>query len=184
MRVLALADEPPHVPVKRMVADNEPDAIVLLGDLDDEVIADASDLDLPVLGVLGNHDPPGRLTELGIEDVHLRRVEAGGLSFAGFEGCVRFGRGGPQQYTQKQAERLARKLPPADVLLAHCPPWGVNDEPDDPAHVGFRALRAWVERHEPRVLLHGHTTPDPRTRVQRLGATAVIWVRGARTVEL
>jgi Icc-related predicted phosphoesterase len=70
------------------------------------------------------------------------------------------------------------------VLLCHCPPWGVNGEPDDPAHVGFVALRDWVERHEPRYLLHGHTTPDPRTRVDRLGATEVVWVRGALLIDL
>jgi hypothetical protein len=29
----------------------------------------------------------------------------------------------------------------------------VNDDPDDPAHTGFRALRAWVERTRPRYLL-------------------------------
>jgi Icc-related predicted phosphoesterase len=79
---------------------------------------------------------------------------------------------------------LVERLPPADVLLCHCPPWGVNDEPNDPAHSGFRALRGWVDRNRPRYLLHGHTTPDPRRQVQRLGETEVIWVRGARVVEL
>jgi hypothetical protein len=33
-------------------------------------------------------------------------------------------------------------------------------------------------------VLHGHTTPDPRTRVWRLGATEIVWVRGAVTLEL
>jgi uncharacterized protein len=65
------------------------------------------------------------------------------------------------------------------VLLCHCPPWGVNDDPADPAHTGFRALRGWVERVRPRYLLHGHTTPDPRRRTHRLGDTEVVWVRGA-----
>jgi Icc-related predicted phosphoesterase len=76
------------------------------------------------------------------------------------------------------------RLPAAEVLLCHCPPWGVDDDPEDPAHVGFRALRDWVEQRQPRYLLHGHTTPDPRTRVHRLGPTEVIWVRGAQTIEL
>jgi Icc-related predicted phosphoesterase len=135
------------------------------------------------LGVHGNHDHEHELAELGIRDLHLARAEVGGWSFAGFEGCVRY-RDGPHQYTQEEAAVLARRLPAADVLLCHCPPWGVNDERDDPAHVGFRALREWVERHQPRYLLHGHTTPDPRTRVHRLGPTNVIWVRGAVTIDL
>jgi Icc-related predicted phosphoesterase len=93
-------------------------------------------------------------------------------------------RPGAHQYTQEQAEQLVRELPPADVLVAHSPPFGVNDEPDDPPHVGFRALRDWVERHAPRLLLHGHTMPDPRTRTCRLGETRVVWVRGVELVEL
>jgi len=60
----------------------------------------------------------------------------------------------------------------------------VNDEPDDPAHAGFHALREWVERHQPRYLLHGHTTPDPRTRTGRLGETEVVSVRGAIPIDL
>ena len=56
---------------------------------------------------------------------------------------------------------MLARLPPADVLLAHSPPEGVNDEPDDRAHRGSPALRAWVERNRPAWLLHGHTLPNP-----------------------
>ena len=56
----------------------------------------------------------------------------------------------------------------------------MNDEPDDPAHAGFRGLREWVDRHQPRYVLHGHMTPDPRTRAHRVGSTEVVWVRGFR----
>jgi Icc-related predicted phosphoesterase len=184
MRILALADEPARVDLARLVEDNRPDAVVTLGDLESQWLAPLAGLGVPALGVHGNHDAAGQLEALGVADVHLRRVELNGVSFAGFEGCVRYGRGGPHQYTQAQASRLAAVLPPADVLLCHCPPAGVNDEPGDRAHVGFEGLRAWVERNRPRHLLHGHTTPDPRARVRSLGPTTVTWVRGARIVEL
>jgi Icc-related predicted phosphoesterase len=68
--------------------------------------------------------------------------------------------------------------------VCHSPPWGVNDDPEDPVHAGFFALRDWVERHRPRYLLHGHTTPDPRTQTRRLGETEVVWVRDAVPLEL
>ena len=68
------------------------------------------------------------------------------------------------------------RLPAADVLLAHSPPEGVNDEPDDRAHRGSPALRAWVERNRPGWLLHGHTLPNPAARVSELGPDA----RGSR----
>ena len=60
---------------------------------------------------------------------------------------MKYGKGGPHHYTQKEASKLAKRLPAADVLICHCPPLGINDDPDDPAHVGFAGLRDWVERH-------------------------------------
>ena len=79
---------------------------------------------------------------------------------------------------------MLARLPAADVLLTHSPPAGVNDEPDDRAHRGSAALRAWVERTRPAWLLHGHTLPHPARRVARLGPTRVVHVRGAELVEL
>ena len=183
MRLLAFADEPPPADAAELVADNPTDVVITLGDLRPDWIASLATLDLPRLGVHGNHDGEGELGPLGIRDLHLSRAQVGEWSFAGFEGCVRYG-DGPHQYTQEEATELTRRLPAADVLLCHCPPWGVNDDPDDPAHAGFRALRDWVERHRPRYLLHGHTTPDPRTRKFSLGATKVVWVRGVAALDL
>jgi uncharacterized protein len=183
VRVLTFADQPPPAEAAALVADNAPELVLTLGDLEREWIASLASTEVPKLGVHGNHDREGELPALGIRDLHLTRAEVDGWSFAGFEGCVRY-REGPHQYTQEQASKMVLELPPADVLVCHCPPRGVNDQPDDPAHVGFEALRAWTERHRPRYLLHGHTTPDPRTLVRRFGPTRVVWIRGVRTLEL
>jgi Icc-related predicted phosphoesterase len=184
MRVLALADEPPPADPAELLAANEARLVLTLGDLRSDWIASLASIDVPKLGVHGNHDAEDELTALGIGDLHLARAEVDGWSFAGFEGSVRRHAPGPHQYSQEEAARHVRDLPAADVLVSHSPPLGVNDEPDDPAHVGFAALRDWVERHRPRYVLHGHTTPDPRARVWRLGATEIVWVRGALTLEL
>ena len=139
---------------------------------------------LPKLGVRGNHDQPDALERVGAEDLHLRRVEHGGLSFAGFGGSPRYTPEGGNQWTEEEAEQMVELLPAADVLVAHSPPQGVNDEPDDRAHCGSAALRAWVERHEPGWLLHGHTLPNPAHQVHQLGPTRVVHVRGALPLEL
>jgi len=184
MRVLAFADEPPPADAAELVAVNEPQLVVTLGDLRAEWIASLASTDVPKLGVHGNHDADDELSALGIRDLHMARAEVGGWSFAGFEGSVLRRAPGVHQYSQQDATRLVQELPAADVLLTHSPPLGINDEPDDPAHVGFEALRTWVEHHSPRYVLHGHTTPDPRTRVWRLGPSEIVWVRGAVTLEL
>ena len=129
------------------------------------------------------------MTWFGIDDVHVNRIELdNGVSFSGFEGCVSYRRSGTAKvgpsYTQRQAKKLIRKLPPADILLCHCPPRGVNDDPDDPAHIGYDALRKWVLEKRPRWLLHGHTHPMPGSLLKRIGDTRVVYVNGARVITL
>jgi len=181
-RLLVLADRPPRGDVLAWIDGNEPDAVVCCGDLDLAWIDALRDVALPKLGVYGNHDDD-YMAALGICDLHLRRLAVGDVTFAGFEGCVRY-RPGPHQYTQEEARSLARALPPADVLVCHAPPAGVNDEPGDRAHEGFEALRDWVGEHAPRLVLHGHTHPRPGGGVRRVGETRVVHVAGARVVEL
>ncbi|HWK25351.1 MAG TPA: metallophosphoesterase [Solirubrobacter sp.] len=189
MRVLALADRPFHGDVVRLAAQRDVEAILTLGDLQPSWLETLDQISLPKLGVYGNHDAEPYMTWFAIDDVHVNRIELdNGPSFCGFEGCVSYRRSGTApvgpSYTQRQARRLVRKLPAADVLLCHCPPRGVNDDPDDPAHIGFDALRAWVLDKRPRWLLHGHVHPTPGTLVHEIGATRVAYVNGARVLDL
>jgi uncharacterized protein len=184
MRILAFADEPPHGPIAELVAAHRPDLVLLLGDLEPAWTQGLAAVELPKLGVLGNHDAEDALRAVGAEELHLRRVEVDGLSFTGFGGSPRYSHNGANEWTEEEAEELVGRLPAADVLLTHSPPAGVNDEPDDPAHRGSPALRDWVERNRPAWLLHGHTLPHPGRRVERLGHTRVIHVRGAMALDL
>jgi Icc-related predicted phosphoesterase len=188
LRVLALADRPLHADPARLALQHDVDLVVTLGDLQPSWIEPLEHLRLPKVGVYGNHDDEPYMDWYGIDNLHLRRLDLDqGLSFSGFEGCVSYRRGagrvGPS-YTQKEARKLVRKLPPADVLACHCPPAGVNDDPSDPAHVGFAALRTWVDKHRPRWLLHGHVHPMPGSLIERVGDTRVVFVNGVRLLEL
>jgi Icc-related predicted phosphoesterase len=185
MRVLVLADKRPPLDPALLAQRRRVDAVLCLGDLDRAWIESLIGLrGVPRLGVHGNHDPPGLLREVEVEDVHLRRVTVGGITIAGFEGCVRYGQGGPHQYTQKEASKLVKKLPAADVLICHCPPQGINDDPEDPAHLGVEALRDWVERHHPRYILHGHVHPIAGRVMTRHGESRVHWISGAQVLNL
>jgi Icc-related predicted phosphoesterase len=158
---------------------------VLLGDLDPEWLDQLGRFaDLPILGVYGNHDDGRYLEARNTTDLHLTTAEVGDLTFTGFEGCVRYKRGASLQYSQREAARMGRRLPGADVLLSHAPPRGVHEEPDgDRAHEGFDVLRRYVEREQPVLALHGHTPAPPRP-AERIGATTVVHVVGARLVDL
>jgi Icc-related predicted phosphoesterase len=185
MRILALADKRPPVDPAEMARQRRVDAVLCLGDLDRAWIESLMSLHLPRFGVHGNHDPEDVLRDLEIEDLHLRRTRlTGGLTAVGFEGCVRYRTGGAHQYTQKEARKMAKRLPAADVLLCHCPPLGINDDPEDPAHIGFEALRVWVDEHRPRHVLHGHVHPLPGQAITRHGDTHVHWISGAKVLDL
>ena len=183
MRLLVLADEETWLPLPAIVASHAPDLIVTLGDLDPDVLDPLGRFAIPVIGVYGNHDDGRYLDAANTTNLHLRAAELGGVTFAGFEGCVRYTPGAALQYTQKQASKLARRLPAADVLISHAPPRGVHEEPDDRAHEGFDGLRDYIERIGPRFHLHGHTPAPPR-RPERLGATTVIHVVGHGIVDV
>jgi Icc-related predicted phosphoesterase len=188
VRLLALADRPPHGDLVKLAKQQDVDVVVTLGDLQPSWIERLDGLQVPKLGVYGNHDEEPYMTWFGIEDMHMRHVHLdGGPTVTGFEGCVSYrhprSRTGPS-YSQRQARKLMRRLPPADIVLVHCPPYGVNDEPDDAAHVGFEALRDWVLEHRPKLLLHGHTHPQPGTLTDRLGDTRIVYVHGARVVDV
>ncbi len=156
--------------------------MLCLGDLSRQHLEPLGGAHVPKLGVHGNHDDGGEFTGLGIENVHVRRVEVGGLCFGGFSGSHEYHQEPRYTWSQKQASKLLRKLEHVDVLLSHSPPFGINDEPDDPAHVGLVGLREYIEREHPAMLLHGHTYPP--LPVEHFGETQVRHVRGHRFVTL
>jgi Icc-related predicted phosphoesterase len=183
MRLLILADEESWLPLPVLIASHAPDVVVTLGDLAPDVLDPLGRFALPVLGVYGNHDDGRYLDAANTTNMHLARATVGGTVFAGFEGCVRYARGAPLQYTQEQAARLARKLLAADVLISHAPPRGIHEEPEDRAHEGFDGLRDYDLRAAPRLHLHGHT-PAPARRAQRLGETTVVHVVGHHVMDI
>lgn len=192
VRVLAVADEiapSVHDPGVTRLA---PDLVLAAGDLPWDYLEFLSSiLDVPVVFVPGNHDPavetpatglrgliagygrpPRDVRPLGCVNADGEVVEAAGLTIAGLGGSVRYNPG-PNQYTQEQQARRARRLVrrarrrgPVDVLLTHAPPRGLGDE-DDAPHEGFEALHAVIDALRPTWHLHGHIHPYGLERPDR-----------------
>jgi uncharacterized protein len=184
MRLLVVADTTPRLGVglADYVAAHDIDAVITVGDLTRFDLEGIDRVSVPTLGVYGNHCDGRYLKELGINNLHLRKAVVGGLSFTGLQGCVRYKPGTTDiLYTQRQYRWLVKMLRSADVLVTHSPPRGINDHAD-PAHVGIDALRKWLDRFQPRVLIHGHTYPSQP--VTSYGHTRVEYVYGARVVEV
>ena len=180
-RALVLADEEPYVPLARLLEQSF-DLVLCLGDLGHHDLAALERTGLPKLGVHGNHDDGDEFVGLGIEDVHLRAVDVAGMTIGGFSGAHHPRARGRFDRSQRESERMLRGFGRVDVMIAHSPPLGVNDDPDDPVHVGLSGLRAYVERCRPAMFLHGHTYPP--MPVKRFAGTEIRHVRGHRIVEL
>jgi calcineurin-like phosphoesterase family protein len=204
-RILAVADEVEESLGREALARLRPDLVLSAGDLPFDYLEYlVTALNVPLLYVPGNHDPSLRerrdelawppsiskdardpVGPLGCTNVDGRIEDVGGIRVAGLGGSIRY-REGPNQYTQKEMRRRARRLRRrvavrglrgrrgVDVLLTHAPPLGVGDE-DDPAHRGFEALVELVERLSPKLLVHGHIHPYGQAKPDRqLGMTTVV----------
>lgn len=186
MKILAIADRAPREKIKSILEKHKIDVICTLGDLEHFSLAELADITtIPKLGVYGNHCSGMYFEPLGITNMHLQTFEYGGLVFGGFEGSVRY-KSDPyaKMYTQEEATALLKDFPRVDVMLTHCPPYGINDEPEETAHQGFHALREYVELKKPKYLLHGHTYPTEETMIKKFGDTEIIYVYEDKVIEI
>jgi Icc-related predicted phosphoesterase len=163
------------------------------GNHDPDLIPPTDPVWPPAPQTSGFGDPPGPLGGINADGTV---VDVAGLRIAGLGGSIRY-RLGPNQYTQQQMRTRARRLRrraawkrlrdrgDVDVIVSHAPPFGVGDEPDDPAHVGVEALNDLIERLRPRLVLHGHVHPHGVERQDRtVGKTVIMNVIPARLVEI
>jgi calcineurin-like phosphoesterase family protein len=188
VRALVVADEVDEGLWTDAVRGYSVDLVIGAGDLPYAYLEHlASALDSPCVFVPGNHDPDlsgftrygglsmkdGFPTEwpgpMGGVNADAGVVDIAGLRVAGLGGSIRYN-DGPNQWTQRQQARRARKVVRlaerrfrrdgrgVDVLLTHSPPLGLGDR-EDPPHHGFECLHRTVERLKPKWLLHGHIHP-------------------------
>lgn len=186
MKILAIADRPPREKIRSILDKNPFELICTLGDLDQFSLNELVDInDIPKLGVYGNHCSGMYFGPLGITNMHLKIFEFDGLTFGGFEGCVRYKNDSyAKMYTQEEAFELLKDFPRVDIMLTHCPPYGINDEPEELAHQGYRALQEYVEQKRPKYLLHGHTYPTKENIVTKFGNTEIIYVYEDKLIDL
>lgn len=186
MKILAISDRPPREKIKSILNKDSVELICTLGDLDQFSLTELKKItNIPKLGIYGNHDSGMYFEPLGITNLHLKTFEFNGFLFGGFEGCVRY-KNDPyaKMYTQIEAIELLKNFPRVDVMLAHCPPYGVNDEPEELAHQGYEALREYLEQKKPKYLLHGHTYPTRNNIIKKLADTEIIYVYEDKLIDL
>ena len=185
MKILAIADRPPKKSIREIVLEEQIDLVITLGDLEYTQIAELEYLiDIPKIGVYGNHCTPGYMELLDITDLHLKTTEINGVTFGGFEGSHKYKNDEfAKMYTQDEALGLMSEFPYVDVFIAHSPPAGINDE-DDPAHQGLLALRHYLDRSKPKYFLHGHTYPTQENIATEYNGTQIVYVTAEQIITL
>ena len=186
MIILAIADRPPRQSILEILDKHPIELICTLGDLDYFSLQEIKKVNnIPKIGVYGNHCSGKYFESLGITNMHLKTFECGGLIFGGFEGSVRYKQSEyAKMYTQEEATNLLNNFPAVDVIIAHSPPYGINDEPSDPTHQGLIALKEYIETKKPKYLLHGHTYPDKNDYTPKYIETNIIYVYQDKIIKL
>lgn len=209
MKVLAVTDKVVDFIYSPSLAQKYSDVDVVLGcgDLPYYYLEYiVSVLNVPLLYVHGNHDPPVEYSSSGLErtepagciNAHGRLVRArGSLSVLGLEGSIRYKPKGDYQYTELEMwEQVFRVIPklvlhrlingrPIDILLAHSPPYGIHNGRDR-THVGFRSFLWLMRWFRPRYLIHGHRhIYNPLEIVEtQYGETTVVNVYPYKVLEI
>jgi Icc-related predicted phosphoesterase len=158
--------------------------VLLLGDLNSSRLTELRELKCAKFGVYGNHCHSPYIPALGGAELHRHGQRWRGLTFAGLNGCPRYKDACDYLYEQEDVARFLKPYPRVDVFLSHCPPSGVNDDPSRRSHSGWMALREYVLRTHPKVLLHGHTSPREDELITHLGNTKIIYVHGTRVIDI
>jgi uncharacterized protein len=206
LKILAVSDAVVDQLYTTEIAEHFHDVKLILGcgDLPYEYLEFlVSVLNVPLFYIPGNHDPkytqgdPATQAE-GCDILDQRVARVKGLNLAGVGGSIRYNPGPDNQYTQtgmylrilsvlpkllKQRVNLQGRL---DIMIAHSPPFGIQDD-NDPAHVGFYALRNFIRVFRPRFYLHGHTLDykgNLQPSVTRMGSTTIINVNPYRVIEM
>ena len=179
MKILALADIHGQIQtIPRLSnAARDCDAIVLAGDITDfggpdqavSVLSAFSDLGIPVLGVTGNCDGPHVDDALGQQGNSLiqESVEINGFTFVGF----------PYSASNDSELNVPVHLTAISdnkkVLVTHQPAWGTRvDLQASTRHKGSRAVRFFIEDHQPVLAISGHI--HEARGIDQIGSTVLV----------
>ena len=157
LRMLIIADTHGCLYEDEIPFDHTADVCLLLGDLslqDIAIIQEHID-DIPIYGVLGNHDDFDLYDMCGIENIHGKVVEVKGVRVAGIQGSLRYKYSDMPLYTDEESVEIAEAMGAADILISHDSPkylHGTNDF----AHSGLQGITRYCEKYSVPLNIHGH----------------------------
>ncbi len=115
----------------------------------------------PLVVVAGNHESTDNLraaVPLGVTVLHGESLTFGGVTLFGVGHGVPVTPFGDWSCDLNEAEAtvLLDRCSRVDVLITHAPPFGLGDKTSAGVSVGSTAIRAAIERVQPKLALCGH----------------------------
>lgn len=170
MKALFIADAKPKEPLHKLAKNCE--IVILLGDLFYDWIAELKKINIPIIGVSGNHDfdphinpeKTDPLKKIGAINLHLNTFTYKEVRFTGFNGDmayvyaenrISYWKGGEMDILRKELSELDNHVP-TDVFITHYPSFGTLDMPHVLGHMGIKAFRCYIDRVQPKYHFHGH----------------------------
>jgi uncharacterized protein len=192
LRILAFTDfhgnQEAYRHAKELIANGKPDFVIVAGDIINydsnrakQLLLDLGTVGPPVYFVPGNMD--GR--ELGnwagernVHALHARCRNVEGASLIGLGGSPH----GPFrtvfEYSEEEAEALFEEAAKSSgggllILVSHCPPKNTRvDQVSSGEHIGSIAVRRFIEKAEPTLVVSGHVHESQGT--DTIGSSTIV----------
>ena len=190
MVIIALADIHANLSYLDQIADQltAADLVLLAGDITqfgkwreaEAILSEIRKYNRNVLAVPGNCDRPSvndYLTDQGISLDH-NCASAGNIPFIGLGGSLPCHGTTPNEMLDNDfttsLDALEELLPDDNkfVLVTHEPPADTAIDLSDGEHIGSRAIRRFIEKHQPLLAVCGHTHQSPGT--DHIGRTTLV----------
>jgi Icc-related predicted phosphoesterase len=192
LRILAFTDfhgnQEAYRHAKELIANERPDFVIVAGDIINydsnrakQLLLDLGKVGHPVYFVPGNMD--GR--ELGdwtggenVHALHARCRSVEGVSLIGLGGSPRGPFSTVFEYSEEEAEALIEEASKNCgggllILVSHCPPKNTKvDQVSSGEHVGSIAVRSFIEKTEPTLVVSGHVHESQGT--DTIGSTTIV----------
>lgn len=181
MKILALADRKISEDLPALIKIHNIQLVLLLGDLKYNEICDLEEVEVPILGVLGNHCSFNYLENLQAKNLHLNPVTCLSYSFLGYQGCPYY-KGGEYESSQEKCSKELETQGKCDILISHSPAEGINSSISP--HEGFIGLRDYLDNFSPLLFFHGHSYPTLEQKISRYKNTTVVFVSGLEIFDI
>ena len=181
MKIIAISDHTFDNNLLKKYLKDEIKFIFLLGDLKYIDLLELKDVNIPIIGIYGNHCKGDYFKNLNAFNVH-DNIYNNNIKITGIKGCPPY-KGGNHEISENQAKQILQNKEKVDILISHSPGKGINNTNKNP-HEGFKAITDYIDKNEPALFMHGHSYPPNKQKISIYKNTLCYYVEGLEIIDL